>query len=327
MISKFNHIRALALARTVLETEAAAILGLISGLDEDFTQAIRVLLECKGKVIVCGMGKSGHIARKLAATFASTGTPAFFVHPAEACHGDLGMITANDVLLALSNSGETHELVNIMPLIKRLGTFSIAITGREDSRLAKLADIHLNARVEKEACPLDLAPTASTTAALGLGDALAVAVLDARGFSPEDFARSHPGGALGRRLLVHVEDIMHHGNQVPRVNTQATVYDALFEMTEKRLGMTAIVDDKSRALGIFTDGDLRRTLAKHSDLRHLNIAQVMTREPHTLSANQLATEAAAQMEKHRVNQMLVANDEGILIGALNMHDLLEAKVV
>lgn len=275
--------RVLSLARNVLETEATAILSLASQLDQNFIAAVELLLACTGRVVVSGIGKSGHIARKLAATLASTGTPAFFVHPAEASHGDLGMIMTEDVVIVLSNSGETEELVDIFPLIKRTGARLIAMTGNPASSLAKLADVHLNARVEKEACPLNLAPTASTTAALALSDALAMAVLDARGFGPEDFARSHPGGMLGRRLLTYVRDVMRADVQLPCVELSATVHDALFEITEKRLGMTAVVDHAGYVKGVFTDGDLRRLLAKRNDVSTLNIAEVMTTQPYTIS--------------------------------------------
>ncbi len=330
MTAQPSHIdsgRVLELARQVIETEAAAVCALAGRVNQDFVNAVELLLGCSGKAVVSGMGKSGHIARKLAATLASTGTPAFFVHPAEAGHGDLGMISVHDVVIVLSNSGETEELLNIVPRVKRIGAHLIAITGRPASNLSKLADVHLDARVEKEACPLNLAPTASTAATLALGDALAVAVFDARGFSAEDFARSHPGGALGRRLLIYVHDVMRTGAQLPRVNQRVTVFEALFEMTDKRLGMTAIVDDAGRIQGIFTDGDLRRTLEKHSDLKRLLIRDVMVRNPHTIRADQLAVEAVEQMERYRINQLLVEDERGTLIGALNMHDLFNAKVV
>ncbi|KAG0194307.1 hypothetical protein DFQ28_000553 [Apophysomyces sp. BC1034] len=327
MIAKINGARALQLAQHVLDIEASAIRGLGTRLNGEFVVAVEMLLACKGRVVVSGIGKSGHIARKLAATLASTGTPAFFVHPAEASHGDLGMVTADDVFIGLSNSGESGELVAILPLIKRLGARLIAMTGRPESSLAKLADVHLDARVEKEACPLNLAPTASTTATLALGDALAVAVLDARGFSADDFARSHPGGTLGRRLLTYVRDVMRTGDEVPRVTLSATVRDALLEITAKRLGMTAIVDPASRVEGIFTDGDLRRVLEHTGDILSLPITEVMTRKPRTIRAGQLAVEAVELMERFRINQMLVVDADGTLIGALNMHDLFSAKVI
>ena len=327
MIAKINGDRALALARDVLDIEADAVRALRDQLDEGFVEAIDLILSCRGRVVVSGIGKSGHIARKLAATFASTGTPAFFVHPAEASHGDLGMITSEDVFVAMSNSGESEELVAILPTIKRLGVKLIAVTGRPQSSLAQLADVHLNAFVSKEACPLNLAPTASTTAALALGDALAVAVLDARGFGVDDFARSHPGGALGRRLLTYVRDVMRTDDQIPKVTGAATVRDALFQLTAKRMGMTAIVDDHDRVEGIFTDGDLRRVLERDGDFRELPIASVMTHAPRTIGADHLAVEAVELMERHRINQMLVVDDAGKLIGALNMHDLFSKKVI
>ncbi len=327
MIAKINGDRAVALARNVLGIEADAVRALAERIDGGFVTAVDLLLGCRGRVVVSGIGKSGHVARKLAATFASTGTPAFFVHPAEASHGDLGMVTADDVFVALSNSGESEELIEILPLVKRIGAKLIAMTGRPESTLAKLADVHLNAGVEKEACPMNLAPTASTTAALALGDALAVAVLDARGFGPDDFARSHPGGALGRRLLTYVRDVMRTGDQLPKVPTTATVSDALFQLTAKRMGMTAIVDDGDRVAGIFTDGDLRRVLERTGDFRELPIVEVMTRAPRTIVADHLAVEAVELMERYRINQLLVVDDAGKLIGALNMHDLFSKKVI
>jgi arabinose-5-phosphate isomerase len=327
MIAKINGNRALELARDVLETEADAIRSLIERLDESFVQAVEILLGCKGRVVVSGIGKSGHIARKLAATFASTGTPAFFVHPAEAMHGDLGMVTADDVFIALSNSGETDELLNIVPLVKRTGARLIAMTGSAGSSLATIANIHLNARVDKEACPHNLAPTASTTAALALGDALAMAVLDARGFSSEDFARSHPGGTLGRRLLTFVRDVMRTGERIPHVGLTATVAEALLEITAKRMGMTAIVDEAFHVAGIFTDGDLRRVLGRSGDFRNLPITEVMTARPRSIGPDHLAVAVVEMMERHRIGQMLVVDETGVLIGALNTIDLLEAKVM
>ncbi|RQR41502.1 MULTISPECIES: arabinose 5-phosphate isomerase KdsD [unclassified Burkholderia] len=327
MIAKINDDRALALARDVLDIEADAVRALRDQLDGDFVQAVALLLGCRGRVVVSGIGKSGHIARKIAATLASTGTPAFFVHPAEASHGDLGMVTSDDVFIGISYSGESEELVAILPLVKRIGAKLIAITGRAESSLGTLADVNLNAAVSKEACPLNLAPTASTTAALALGDALAVAVLDARGFGSEDFARSHPGGALGRRLLTHVRDVMRSGDDVPRVGLDATLSDALFRITAKRLGMTAVVEPDGRVAGIFTDGDLRRVLARDGDFRTLPIVDVMTREPRTIGPDHLAVEAVELMERHRINQMLVVDADGALIGALNMHDLFSKKVI
>jgi len=327
MIAKINDDRALALARDVLDIEADAVRALRDQLDGDFVQAVALLLGCRGRVVVSGIGKSGHIARKIAATLASTGTPAFFVHPAEASHGDLGMVTSDDVFIGISYSGESEELVAILPLVKRIGAKLIAITGRAESSLGTLADVNLNAAVSKEACPLNLAPTASTTAALALGDALAVAVLDARGFGSEDFARSHPGGALGRRLLTHVRDVMRSGDDVPRVGLDATLSDALFQITAKRLGMTAVVGADGRVAGIFTDGDLRRVLAREGDFRTLPIVDVMTREPRTIGPDHLAVEAVELMERHRINQMLVVDADGRLVGALHIHDLTRAKVI
>ncbi|AJY18439.1 MULTISPECIES: arabinose 5-phosphate isomerase KdsD [Burkholderia] len=327
MIAKINDDRALALARDVLDIEADAVRALRDQLDGSFAHAVALLLGCRGRVVVSGIGKSGHIARKIAATLASTGTPAFFVHPAEASHGDLGMVTPDDVFIGISYSGESEELVAILPLVKRIGAKLIAITGRAESSLGTLADVNLNAAVSKEACPLNLAPTASTTAALALGDALAVAVLDARGFGSEDFARSHPGGALGRRLLTYVRDVMRTGDDVPYVGLDATLSDALFQITAKRMGMTAVVDTNRKVAGIFTDGDLRRVLARDGDFRRLPIADVMTREPRTIGADHLAVEAVELMERHRINQMLVVDADGVLIGALNMHDLFSKKVI
>ncbi|MEN2471184.1 KpsF/GutQ family sugar-phosphate isomerase [Burkholderia stabilis] len=327
MIAKINDNRALALARDVLDIEADAVRALRDQLDGDFVQAVALLLGCSGRVVVSGIGKSGHIARKIAATLASTGTPAFFVHPAEASHGDLGMVTSDDVFIGISYSGESEELVAILPLVKRIGAKLIAITGRAESSLGTLADVNLNAAVSKEACPLNLAPTASTTAALALGDALAVAVLDARGFGSEDFARSHPGGALGRRLLTYVRDVMRSGDDVPSIGLDATLSDALFQITAKRLGMTAVVDADGKVVGIFTDGDLRRVLARDGDFRTLPIADVMTHNPRTIAPDHLAVEAVELMERHRINQMLVVDADGALIGALNMHDLFSKKVI
>ncbi|MBN3569618.1 KpsF/GutQ family sugar-phosphate isomerase [Burkholderia cenocepacia] len=327
MIAKINDDRALALARDVLDIEADAVRALRDQLDGGFVQAVALLLGCRGRVVVSGIGKSGHIARKIAATLASTGTPAFFVHPAEASHGDLGMVTSDDVFIGISYSGESEELVAILPLVKRIGAKLIAITGRAGSSLGTLADVNLNAAVSKEACPLNLAPTASTTAALALGDALAVAVLDARGFGSDDFARSHPGGALGRRLLTYVRDVMRSGDDVPSVGLNATLSDALFQITAKRLGMTAVVDADGKVAGIFTDGDLRRVLARDGDFRTLPITEVMTRDPRTIAPDHLAVEAVELMERHRINQMLVVDADGALIGALNMHDLFSKKVI
>ncbi|MFJ2992279.1 KpsF/GutQ family sugar-phosphate isomerase [Pandoraea sp. NPDC087047] len=326
MIAKINPGRALEVAREVLRTEADAIERVSAHLDDSFFEAVMLLLACRGRVVVTGMGKSGHIGRKLAATFASTGTPAFFVHPAEASHGDLGMITTDDVVVALSNSGETGELVSILPMIKRLGAKLIAMTGNANSSLGRLSDVHLDARVEKEACPLGLAPTASTTAALALGDALAVTLLDARGFGAEDFARSHPGGALGRRLLTFVRDVMRTGDAIPRVRTDASLSDAVVEMTQKRLGMTAIVDADDHVVGIFTDGDLRRLFERTLDFTSLTLVDVMKAGPRTIGPDQLAAEAAELMERFGITQLLVT-ENGRLVGALNVHDLFAAKVV
>ena len=318
---------ALVLARDVLNIEAAAVQALSMRLDESFISAMNVVLQCEGRVIVSGMGKSGHIARKIAATLSSTGTPAYFVHPAEASHGDLGMITSQDVIIALSYSGESQELMTIVPVIKRQGAKLISMTGNPSSSLAKVSDVHLNAAVDKEACPMGLAPTASTTAALALGDALAVALLDAKGFGAEDFARSHPGGSLGRRLLTRVSDIMRVGDRLPMVNLDATLGDAILEISKKGVGMTAIVDAKQHVMGIYTDGDLRRTLAKKLDLGTTPIQSVMSANPRRIGPDSLAAEAVQMMEQFNINQMLVVDEENRLVGALNMHDLLHAKVI
>ena len=323
----FATSRALDLAREVLNIEAAAVLALTQRIDENFLQALNIILACEGRVIVSGMGKSGHIARKIAATLSSTGTPAYFVHPAEASHGDLGMITAKDVFIALSYSGESQELLTIVPVIKRQGARLISLTGNPRSSLAAASDAHLNAAVDKEACPLGLAPTASTTAALALGDALAVALLDAKGFREEDFARSHPGGSLGRRLLTHVRDIMHSGKGIPAVNQNATLAEAVLEISRKGLGMTAIVDDAGQVLGIYTDGDLRRTLEKRVDFTTTKISSVMSRNPRSIMPDALAVEAVQIMEQYNISQMLVIDSNNMLVGALNMHDLLRAKVI
>jgi len=326
-----NAQRALDLARETLQIEADAILALKNRLsqssDDSFARAVALLLECSGRVVVSGIGKSGHIARKIAATLASTGTPALFVHAAEALHGDLGMITENDALIAISNSGEAAEFLAIVPILKRMGAKLIAITGNEASSLAQLADIHLDARVDREACPLNLAPTASTTATLALGDALAVTLLDARGFREEDFALSHPGGALGRRLLTHVRDVMRHGEAIPAVTADIPLPAALLEITKKGMAMTAVVDDAYRAIGIFTDGDLRRLLETVQDFTKLRISDVMHRNPRTVGPDQLAVEAVDVMEQFRINQMLVTDADGKLVGALHIHDLTRAKVI
>ena len=321
------HERILELARRVLEIEANAVHALAERLDAGFAAAIELILASKGRVIVSGVGKSGHIGRKFAATLASTGTPAYFVHAAEAAHGDLGMITADDVLIAISYSGSGEELLKIVPLVKRQGARLIAITGNPESPLAREADVHLDGSVKEEACPLNLAPTASTTAALALSDALAVVLLDARGFGAEDFARSHPGGALGRRLLTHVSDVMRSGKAVPQVPENALLADALMEMTRAGMGMTAIVDADQHIIGIYTDGDLRRSLASNCDFTTARVADVMSRGPKTIQAEALAVEAAEIMETRRISQLLVTNRDGRLIGALNHHDLMLAKVI
>ncbi len=318
---------ALDIARNVLRIEAKEIEALADRLDESFETAVQLILECKGRVVVSGMGKSGHIGGKIAATMASTGTPAFFMHPAEASHGDLGMITNGDVVIALSNSGESEEILNIIPTIKRLGAKIISITGKATSTLAKESHIHLSAEVSQEACPLGLAPTASTTAALALGDALAVCVLDYRDFSAEDFAKSHPGGSLGRRLFTRVKDIMRTGDAVPFVLDTAPLSEALVEMSEKNLGLTAIVDKQHQLIGIFTDGDLRRTLANDNLITSTKIVDVMHLNPNTIQAEKLAAEAVELMEQKKINGLLVTDAEGKLVGAFNMHDLLIAKIV
>jgi len=317
---------ALELARTVLQIEAQAVAALTERLDGEFLRAVDLLLKCRGRVVVSGVGKSGHIGRKIAATMASTGTPAMFVHAAEAAHGDLGMITRADVLMALSYSGATAELLTIVPTLKREGTPLIAMTGKDNSPLARHADVHLDIRVDKEACPLNLAPTSSTTAMLALGDALAVACLDARGFGPADFARSHPGGALGRRLLTKVEDVMVKGAGIPAVPIDATVMDAIREISRKRLGMTAVLEGDGRLAGIFTDGDLRRLLERGINVRDLPVAEVMTPEPLTIGPDALAAEAAQLVESTLKNQLLVVRD-GRLVGALHAHDLTAARVL
>jgi len=303
------------------------VAALAERIDDTFLGALNLILSCRGRVIVSGIGKSGHIARKIAATLASTGTPAYFVHPAEASHGDLGMITRDDLLVALSNSGESEELLTIVPSVKRQGGKLISITGNPDSSLAREADIHLDARVKEEACPLNLAPTASTTAALALGDALAVALLDARGFGADDFARSHPGGTLGRRLLTHVSDVMRVGADLPVVDESASLAQALLEMTRGGMGMTAVLDARRHVVGIYTDGDLRRTMERVTDFRSTRVAAVMTPHPHTIGADRLAVEAVEMMESHRINQLLVTDAENVLIGALTMHHLMLAKVI
>jgi len=318
---------ALAMAREVLEIEAKAISDLIGRLDQRFVQAVDTILNCRGRVVVSGIGKSGHIARKIASTLASTGTPAFFVHPAEASHGDLGMVARDDVFIALSNSGESEELLAIIPLLKRQGAKLVAMTGNPQSTLAREADIHLYAGAEKEACPLNLAPTASTTAALALGDALAVALMQAKGFTRDEFAASHPGGTLGRKLLTHVRDVMRTDENAPRVTHTATAMDGMLEVSRGRMGMTTVVDEHGRVVGIFTDGDLRRSLQKGVDLRSAPIADIMTRGPRTIGPDKLAAEAVQIMERYKVNQLVVVDEDQRLLGALNMHDLFRAKVI
>ncbi len=320
--------RALSLARDVLATESRAIMALSTRLGDPFVAAVDMMLNCRGRIVVSGIGKSGHIGRKLAATLASTGTPAFFVHPADASHGDLGMITSDDIVLMLSNSGETDELVALTPHLKREGARLISLTGNEQSSLAQAADVHLDAAVDTEACPLGLAPTASTTAALALGDALALALLDARGFSAADFARSHPGGALGRRLLTRVADVMRTGGALPVTRLTATLADAIVEMSKKGMGMTAVVDADGRVAGIFTDGDLRRCIDHVRDVGAARVADLMTRTPRTISAETLAVDCVDVMESApKVSQLLVVDGEHRLIGALHLHDLFRARIV
>lgn len=318
----------IASGRQVLAIESRAMADLSARLDGSFAEACRHLLACQGRVVCTGMGKSGHIANKIAATFASTGTPAFYVHPGEASHGDLGMILDGDVVLALSNSGESDEINLIMPVLKRQGNVIISMTGKPQSRLAQFSDVHLDIAVPEEACPLGLAPTSSTTVSLALGDALAVALLEARGFSAEDFARSHPAGSLGRRLLVRIDDIMHQGADLPVVRPDASITEALLEMSRKRLGMTAVVDAEMRLQGVFTDGDLRRALsAGPIDFNQTVVSRLMAKQPKTVRAGHLAVEAAHLLEQHRINGLLVVDDEERLVGALNLHDLLRARVV
>ena len=323
----FDPAQALRLAHDTLDIEASAVLGLKAQLNDDFARAVSLILGASGRVVVMGIGKSGHIGRKIAATLASTGTPALFVHPAEASHGDLGMVMPVDVVLAISNSGEADELTTLLPLIRRMGAPLVGMTGNLDSTLARNADFVLNSGVQREACPLNLAPTASTTAQMALGDALAVALLDARGFKAEDFARSHPGGALGRRLLTHVVDIMRDGDAVPKVGEQASFSELMREMTRKGLGASAIVDDGGQAVGIFTDGDLRRLVETGHDLRALTARDVMHRQPRQIRDDALAAEAAKLMEQHRVTVLLVQGADGRLVGAVNSNDLMRAKVI
>jgi arabinose-5-phosphate isomerase len=328
MTRDFDEAKVIQLGQAVLETEAEAILALKPRIDQHFAAACRHMLQCEGRIVVTGMGKSGHIGDKIAATLASTGSPAFFVHPGEASHGDLGMITAKDVVLALSNSGETDELLTILPLLKRLGVPFITLTGNPESRLARAADANIDVSVEKEACPLGLAPTSSTTAALAMGDALAVALLEARGFTEEDFARSHPAGSLGRRLLLRIEDLMHSGQQIPQVHGDATLSAALLEMSNKGLGMTCVVNSEQKLLGVFTDGDLRRLL-DHGEIsiNKVTINEVMHHDCTAVDSQILAAEALRIMDEKRINALPVVDSEGRLVGALNMHDLLRAGVV
>lgn len=318
---------ALASARRTLQIEAQALHDLEQRLNHDFPRAVDMLLKCTGRVVVSGIGKTGHIARKIAATLASTGTPAFFLHAAEAIHGDLGMITRHDVVIAISYSGAGQELLTILPVARRMGASLIAITGNPLSELSGLADVHLDASVAQEACPLNLAPTASTTVALALGDALAVACLEARGFGPDDFARSHPGGALGRRLLTHVRDVMRSGSAAPHVRPETPLAAAILEMSRGGIGMTTVVDEQQRVIGIVTDGDLRRAFARNLDLRTLSTADIMGRRPHTITPEKLAVEAVEMMENFKINQLPVVDEESRLLGALNMHDLFQAKVI
>ena len=325
MSKEAEKLRALGLA--VIETECQAITALSKQINDNFVQACELMLKCEGRIVVIGMGKSGHIGNKIAATLASTGSPAFFVHPGEASHGDLGMITAKDVVLALSNSGETDEILTILPLIKRLKVPFITLTGNPNSSLAQAASVNIDVGVEKEACPLGLAPTSSTTAALVMGDALAIALLEARGFSAEDFARSHPGGQLGRRLLLLTRDIMHTGEEIPIVPITATLSEALIEMSRKGFGMTAVVDNNGQVKGIFTDGDLRRMLDRHFDVHTTMIKEVMTKSFKMVSADSLAVDALTLMQTHKITALLVLDAEETLIGVLHMHDLLRARVV
>ena len=315
------------LAQAVIENEAAAVSALLDRIDESFCRACEIMLDCEGRIVVIGMGKSGHIGGKIAATLASTGTPAFFVHPAEASHGDLGMIKKTDVVLALSNSGETDEVNLILPVLKRLGVRIIAMTGNTDSTLARHADIHLDVSVAEEACPLGLAPTSSTTVALVMGDVLAVSLLESKGFTREDFARSHPAGQLGRKILLHIQDIMHTGENIPCVDEQSTISQAIVEMTRKRLGMTAVVDVSGKVSGIYTDGDLRRTLDSGLDPHNTLVSATMTHGGKHISPKALAMEAVQMMQAHSIQGLLVIDDDGQLVGALNFQDLLKAGVV
>lgn len=325
--AEFDPARALRLARETFEIEAAAVLKMADRLDEDFSRAVARMLAVRGRVVVMGMGKSGHVGRKIAATLSSTGTPAMFVHPAEASHGDLGMVKAIDVVLAISNSGESDELMALVPVLKRLGVPMVAMTGRPESTLARHAHEVLDCGVTKEACPLNLAPTSSTTAQMAMGDALAVALLDARGFGPQDFARSHPGGALGRKLLTHVSDVMRSGADVPSVGLDAGFSALMREMSAKGLGAAIIVDVQDRPIGIFTDGDLRRLIERGANMRDMRAAEVMHANPQTIRADALAAEAASLMEQHRITSVVVVDAQGRLVGALNTNDLMRAKVI
>jgi len=327
MVDKQSNYNFISLGQAVVKIEQQALSLLVSKINHDFAKACELLLACEGRIVVIGMGKSGHIGNKIAATLASTGSPAFFVHPGEASHGDLGMITDKDVVLALSNSGETNEITTLLPVIKRLSVPLISLTGNPNSSLATFADVNLDTGVEKEACPMNLAPTASTTTALVMGDALAVALLETKGFTENDFALSHPGGSLGRRLLLKVEDIMHTGEQVPVVSENTSVSDTLIEMTNKRLGMTCIINDESSLCGIFTDGDLRRTLAKNLDLNSTAIKDVMTLKGKTIEGEKLAVEAINLMEENAITSLVIVDKNNRPIGALNMYDLLKAGVV
>lgn len=327
MKHSFDSNRILERGRRVLKTEAEAVHALLPRLGDAFVTACQLILDCQGRLVVSGMGKSGHVGNKIAATFASTGTPAFFVHPGEASHGDVGMITAQDVVLAISNSGETDELITILPVIKRLNVPLLGMTGRLESTLARSSTVVLDVSVATEACPLNLAPTASTTATLALGDALAIAVLEARGFTEEDFARSHPGGSLGRRLLLHVEDVMHSGDALPLVTPDTVLREGLKEMTRKRLGMTTVVDEHKRLLGVFTDGDLRRALDKQIDLHATLMGEVMTPKPKCATPRMLAAAAVHLMETYKITVLPVVNDDNVVVGALNVHDLFRAGVM
>lgn len=319
--------KALSSGRRTIQAEAQALMDLHDRLDNSFSNAIALLLACQGRVVVMGLGKSGHIGRKISATLASTGTPSFFVHSGEAVHGDLGMVTGRDIVIAISYSGNSNELSTVLPVVRRLGTKVIAICGHPQSDLAKLCDVFLDASIQKEACPLNLAPTTSTTVALALGDALAVTCLEARNFGESDFARSHPGGALGRRLLTYVRDVMRQGDDLPLVSPDIPLPQALKEMSLKRMGMTAVVNDNNEPVGIFTDGDLRRLIVRHGDIRHFTMHEVMTSHPKSIAPDELAVEAASLMEKNKLSHMLVVDKQGTLVGAMHMHDLMVAKVI